>query len=375
MTTIDELVGKVKGIFCHPRYEHLKEIWRRHEGREKNAPVPVCLDVRNSMWSRFLGYDLQALTPENVTGCVRFQLEQKLFYHRRIRDDTLIAPSIAVESYYTPAQSRNLFGARRHHIVETEGWQAEPLVVTTEDLSKVRCQAIEYDDAAAQKRHGLFIEEMDGALPVRRPGIETFNRGPMDTAVQLRGWQQLMLDFRDRPQFVHELMERITESRILYENRRAGILGLDLKNADGGLWEDDVNCDVLSPDDYACFVHPYEVRMCRLYRSVTYHSCGNLSPIAELIADLPGLRQFYFSEPWTDLGAVMRAVKGRSLIRMDMNPPTCIGVSEAVLRDRMSRLAAVGRDCALEVHMASARTGTVEQVLQWVRVAKDVFGG
>ena len=196
----------------------------------------------------------------------------------------------------------------------------------------------------------------------------------MDTAVQLRGWQQLMLDFRDRPQFVHELMERITDSRILYEKRRAEILGLDLHDTNGGLWEDDVNCDVLSPDDYARFVHPHEVRMSRLYGSVTYHSCGNLTPVAGLIADLPNLRQFYFSEPWTDLGAVMRAVKGRCLIRMDMNPPTCIGVPDAALRDRMSDFATVGRKCALEVHMASARTGTVDEVLKWVSIGKQVFG-
>jgi hypothetical protein len=374
MPTIDELIDKVKAIFTSARYGLVKDIWRRYESMRETGPIPVCMDMRNSMWGRFLGFDLQSLTEENVAGSVRFQLEQKLFYHERLRDDTLIAPEINVVSYYTPCESRSLFGARRRHIVETEGWRAEPLVVTPGDLDKVRCPRIAYNEGQARMRRDRFLAEVDGALPVRMPGIESFNRGPLDTAVQLRGWQQLMLDLRDRPGFVRDLMERITVSRIEYEERRAKILGLDLSRIEGGLWEDDVNCDVLSPEDYAEFVHPYEVRMARLYGGVTYHSCGNLTPVAGLIADLPNLRQFYFSEPWTDLETVARAVDCRSRIRVDMNPPTSIGVPESALRERMSELAEAGRGSALEVHMASARTGTVEEVLRWVRVGKEVFG-
>ena len=62
------------------------------------------------------------------------------------------------------------------------------------------------------------------------------------------------------------------------------------------------------------------------------------------------------------------------MIRIDMNPPTSIGVPEETLKTRMIAFAEEGRNCPLEIHMASARTGTVEQVVRWVRAGQAVFG-
>ena len=283
-------------------------------------------------------------------------------------------PTITTSSYYIPPLSHTLFGARRHNIVETEGWSVESIVKTEADLAKVRCPEIRYDAKASGERTQRFREAVDDELPVKPPGVGSFNRGSMDTAVELRGWQQLMFDLHDRPHFVHDLMERITQSRIQYEQKRADVMGFDLKQTAGGLWEDDVNCDVLAPESYEEFVHPYERRVAELYDSVTYHSCGNLTPIASLVADLPNLKKIYFSEPWTDLKTVRDAAAGHKMIRIDMNPPTAIGVPEETLKTRMIAFAEEGRNCPLEIHMASARTGTVEQVVRWVRAGQAVFG-
>ena len=38
-------------------------------------------------------------------------------------------------------------------------------------------------------------------------------RGPLDLAIQLRGYEALMVDISERPAFVHDLLRFITEQR------------------------------------------------------------------------------------------------------------------------------------------------------------------
>ena len=370
---LSDLVQKVKGICADPRYTALAELWKRHDRLELVDRIPVCLEVRDSMWGRFLGYDLQALTADKIPDLVRFQLEQKIYRHETIRDDTPVLPALSTGAYHVLVESRTAFGARRMSIPETEGWRVEPLVRTEADLPSVRTPELSWDSESARRRAELFRDAVHGELPVRAPRPGAMTRGPLDTAVELRGWTDLMLDLHDRPGFVHALMRRITDARIGYERRRAELLGVDLAATEGGLWEDDVNCDVLSPRAYEEFVFPYECEMARLYGSVTYHSCGKLTPVLDLVVRIPGLRMLYFSEPWTDLAAAHAAARNRAIIRVDMNPATRIGVPREELAPVLRRIAAVGRTCVLEIHMASARTGSPEQVLEWVRATTELL--
>jgi hypothetical protein len=371
---IGRLVGRVKEICSDPRYVELGELWGRHERLEIVERIPVCLEVRDSMWGRFLGYDLQALTADRIRDLVRFELEQKIYRHEVIRDDTVVSRELRTGAYHVALTSRTMFGARRTSIPDTEGWRVEPIVRTEADLASLRPPEIRWDPEASRRRAEEFLDAVHGDLPVQAPRPGAMTRGPLDLAVELRGWEQLMLDFHDRPGFVHDLMRAITDARIGYEKERARLLGIDLGTSEGGLWEDDVNCDVLSPRAYEEFVFPYECEMARLYGRVTFHSCGKLTPVLDLVVRIPGLHRLYFSEPWTDLAAAHAAARNRMAIRVDMNPATRIGVPRHELLPVLDRMAAVGRGCVLQVHMASARTGTPEQVLQWVRIATEVLG-
>ena len=313
MENLKDLVNRVKDLVSHPRYSALADLWRRHNALGIVERIPFCMDMRDSMWGRFLHRDLRDLTADNIEGLIRFQLEQKIFYHDRIADDTIIGATLHTNPFAVPEISRNIFGATRTNIPDTEGWSVEVLVKDPADLESLPQPRVEFDPAAAQERADRFSDLLDGELPVSVPRVGGFTRGPMDTAVQLRGWENLMFDFIDRPAFVHDLMEYITTYRIGYETRRAELLGLDLASAAGGLWEDDVNCDVLSPGQYEEFVFPYEKRMAALFGEVTYHSCGNLTPVLPLIGSIPQMKKLYFSEPWTDFRAAKAVAENRQI--------------------------------------------------------------
>lgn len=373
MDSLKDLAKKAKEIVNHPRNQNLKEMWQRHDKLQIVEQIPFCMDMRDSMWGRFLGYDLNELTPEKIPELIRFQLEQKVFYHDRICDDTIIHPHLHTSSYAVPTVSLTMFGAKRTNIPRTEGWSVEPIINTEADLKKLENLRIPHDPSSARSRADRYSDLIDGELPISPTGISGFNRGPMDTAVQLRGWQSLMFDMIDRPAFVHDLMEAITRCRLDYETRRAEMLNIDLKKSGGGLWEDDVNCDVLSPELYEEFIFPYEKRMADQYQTVTYHSCGNLTPVLPLIDSLPNLHKLYFSEPWTDFESARMVVDNRKIIRVDLNPPTNIGASAETVGESLAGFAANAKCAVAEFHMASARTGSVDEVLAWIELGKKTM--
>ena len=56
-----------------------------------------------------------------------------------------------------------------------------------------------------------------------------------------------------------------------------------------------------------------------------------------------------------------------------MNPPTSIGAPDGAVIEKLRWYADAGRETLLQVHMASARTGSVEEVLHWVDLGKKEF--
>ncbi len=374
MSNLKSLVQRVKEICADPRYDELRDLWQRHNSMELVERVPFCMDIRHTMLADFMGYDVQSLTPDKIEDIIRFQLDCKIFSHEHIHDDRVPGPHIGIGAYHVPTEGTTMFGARRTSIPASEGWHVEPVIKETSDLDDLKYPEPHYDPEAHEKRAAMFRDILDDELPIPPPGIGNFGRGPMDTAVELRGWEQLMYDFIERPDFVHDMMRKITDIRKHYEDKRAELMGIELSSTWGGLWEDDVNCQVLSPALYEEFIWPYECEMASVYKSVTYHSCGKLTPVLHLIDQIPNLTMLYYSEPWTDLAEAHRITQNKRIIRIDMNPPTCIGnVAESDLRAHLQTFAETGKDCIWESHMASARTGTYDDVMQYVKVGKEVF--
>jgi hypothetical protein len=63
------------------------------------------------------------------------------------------------------------------------------------------------------------VELTGGLLPIKFHSDE-LHYGPIEWAVRLRGMDNLLYDVIDRPQFVHRLMDFITEGMVRYHRAR-----------------------------------------------------------------------------------------------------------------------------------------------------------
>ena len=105
--------------------------------------------------------------------------------------------------------------------------------------------------------------------------------GPLNSAGQIRGVETLMMDFFDRPEFVHDLLQFTTEMGIRY--------GKALLDAGAhGIFIGEAMCSpaFISPAFYRQFVLSHEKRLIEVLlrygaESTILHICADTTPIME----------------------------------------------------------------------------------------------
>jgi MtaA/CmuA family methyltransferase len=113
--------------------------------------------------------------------------------------------------------------------------------------------------------------------------IEAWTEGPIAEAADLRGINQLMLDFYDDPSFVRDLFEFVLELELRFARAEVAA-GADLMAVG------DAAASLVGPQIYREFVWPYEKRLIDGLHGmgvpVRLHICGNIKAILPEIGAL-----------------------------------------------------------------------------------------
>lgn len=157
---------------------------------------------------------------------------------------------------------------------------------------------------------GTFREKAGGEVPVMG-----WVEGALAEAADLRGVLNLLTDLYDRPEWLVELLEKVTEVEIAFARAQvaagADIIGLG-----------DAVASQLSPQMYRRFALPYEQRIFQAVREVggtpRLHICGNtnhiLSDIAESGAEIIDI-------DWmVDIDRAAQAFEGRAALCGNFDP-------------------------------------------------------
>jgi len=154
----------------------------------------------------------------------------------------------------------------------------------------------------------------------------TDSQGPLTTANQLVGYDKLIYMMNDHPSAVHELMDKITTTQIMWYKRQKEVLGLGMAESFGdqqvytgahaGVWFSDDDAPLMSPEIYREFVVPYNSRMLREFGGGILHFCGNATHQVENLLATDGLLGInnYNLHNIKALGELQDKVRGRLVI-------------------------------------------------------------
>jgi hypothetical protein len=133
-------------------------------------------------------------------------------------------------------------------------------------------------------------------LPV---GITDF-QGPLTTANQLMGYDKLIYLMYDRPDVMHELMDKVTETLIMWVKKQKEVIGEPLTECIGdqqvytgkhaGVWFSDDDAVLMSVKPYREFVVPYNSRILQAFGGGCVHYCGNATHHADNFLATKGLK-------------------------------------------------------------------------------------
>lgn len=276
---------------------------RRNQAR-LDPPTPrITAYLENIGWTQLFGYDMNDYYGGPRLNC-ELQLRQKLYAFEHFDDDTPITADLSASTgWYFDMTVMGLDVAHEPCGV--------PLIQDDHPLTRS-------PDLALLPRHNFHVsgemprvfalyeslqELTAGRMNVVFPRWE---RGPLDLAIQLRGYEALMADVVERPQFVHDLFRYLCEERMRWWDAYCEEFGVADRAA--GIADDWINAPFISPGFFEEFCLPRYLELEQFHGRITrVHSCGNKVPFFPLLRRLETLDIFEVNH-WTDLAATCREV-------------------------------------------------------------------
>ena len=330
---------------------------------------PIC-------WVKLFGCDMKRFYTDALYHAEQV-IKYKLWRFRNIPDDAppdaSLNASFGYYNEYTVCGMDVKFNDDGVPLIET----GHPLT-RTPDLSLL--EPVDFYESGCMPRLLKWYKELeditDNRLAVR---MAAWWRGPLDLAVQLRSYENLMSDATENPGFLHGLMHWLTEQRMAWFTAYNKHFGLP--NAPMGIGDDWINIPFISPGFFEEFVLPYYRILENFHGGISgVHSCGNQLLIQPFLMSLPTIRGLEVS-PWTNLELTLKQVPEDYFLVISSHPNDILYSGPEAIREKLSRVRALceGRKYALVTSGLTPKPGPfcetefLTKIHIWLDVAKDIF--
>jgi hypothetical protein len=207
-------------------------------------------------------------------------------------------------------------------------------------------------------------------------------RGGLDLAIQLRGYENFVLDTIERPQFIHDLMKWLTEQRIRWHQGFYRHFGYNLDGKAGigptSIGDDWINVPFVSPEIFRDFILPCYLEIEEFHKAVTWvHSCGNQVPVQKYLLEiksLPGLE----IGPWSDMKqSLLNIPKDKSLV-IGLRPTDVLEASPGQMENHLRKITDACRGRMYDIGtsglspLSSDIDDFIERIRTWNSVVKKV---
>jgi uroporphyrinogen-III decarboxylase len=320
---IQDLLDTVEELHNHPRNQANNKKWEplglrtRDKWRGVPKPVqstsetPIVVNLEQSLLSDIFHYSVRDYFTDPQIY-LEYYLKAQIFRFEQIQDDVPIL--LHVPAFRNIVFESALFGSPAIYADDRDPWIAREPVIT--DLTRVDELPIPDFETApgmplARQAYEFILEQVEGR-PFSVSFVEWI-RGPLGVAMYLYGMQEFLIALGENPSGAQKLLERVTDSRLEWERRRALYLG-EQNPLTAAIFNDEVNTPTLSPRQYQTIVLPFEQQIREVHHGIHYfHSCGNTTKMLPHIATLkPTL---FHVGPWTDaqLSAQAMSPQGSAL--------------------------------------------------------------
>ncbi len=381
------------------------ELHRKVNDREMERPVVL---IDELPWGELACDELKLVCEDPLCRQLENQFRQTLYKAKYMRADMVVPPYVGVgkiahstgnglviaESTIKGSDEQSIMAHAYHDILATEA-----------DLEKIQMPEITYDEAATMAKYERVCDLVGDVIPVQLKGRAYFGVVTWDNVARYRGVTNLLIDLADRPEFLHELVRKLTdvEKCQLDQLEDLGLLDADpydlhctaartkdLPSSEykGGaptrkdIWGRGaaqifahVSKDMHEEFDIAYMKET--VGTCGL---VYYGCCEPLDKKIDIVEQIPHVRKISIT-PWADVDHAAEIMGNRYVMAIKPNP-AAVAVSKLnveELRKEISRiLSAVERhgcSCDIVLKDISTCNNRPENLFAWEQTVMEMVCG
>jgi len=399
---VRELARKVAEIAALPIHQETIALWKANNAK---TPIRPMVMIDQIPWHEM---DVDGeLEPRCVDPFLRtreIELRRSIYRWKHMPVDFVVEPFIriptTVHSTGFGIECREITSAldEKNDIV---GHAYTDQLQTDADIEKIHAPELTLDETATDLDASRAHEIFDGILEVRVEGnIPVYSM--WDTLVMWRNPEAIFFDLVDRPEFLHNLAQRLTDASLamLDSMEKQGLLGrpqswihctgafTDELPAPGfnpekprakDLWTYGMSqiFSTVSPEMHEEFEHPYLAPWFERFGLVYYGCCEPLDQKIPMIRRLPNIRKISMS-PWVDVEHGAEAI-GRDYVFSRKPSPAFLAVDNwdiaAVARDlRATRDACRRHGCPLELMLKDISTLRYDpkRLWEWAALASKI---
>ena len=256
--------------------------------------------------------------------------------------------------------------------------QTDHPLTRTPDLSLLR--PVEFKTSGWIDRMLRWHEQLSvlAAGRVHVPFAMVWWRGCLDLAVALRGYENLVADMVERPQFVHGLLKWLVEQRCRWYEGYYRHFGL--KPSIAYVADDWINVPFITPAMFADFVLPRYLEIEKFHGAIGgVHSCGNQAPVQKYLLEIKSLPGLEVS-PWTDLETTLANVPPAKNLVVALHPNDVLIAGRREMENKLTFI----RDRCLGRNYTVATSGLTplsddhrryeDSIRMWIEVGNQVLG-
>lgn len=404
VTIIRELAARTAEIAALPVQERKRSLWRKLNARRPERPMVMIDQVCWNEMGPNGELELQCTDPE----CRGYEghFRRLLYQWDNFPVDMVVEPFLPVAK----AVHNTGFGVGvREETAVTDptnavlGHMFQNQFETDEDLEKIQLPRVSHDPAETARRLEVAHELVGGLLEVRASGADPY-LSLWDPISTWMGVQNALFALIDRPEYMHELVRRVTEGYLtmLDQLEEQGLLcqpqslihctgaytnelpapGYDPERPrTKDLWMFGLAqmFSTVSPATFQEFEVDYASRICERFGLVYYGCCDPLDGKMDEVRMIPNVRKVSMS-PWVDEERGATEI-GNEYVYSRKPSPAIFSTGhfspDAVRADlTATREACERHGCPLEYILKDISTVRYEpqRLFEWARVAMEVAG-
>jgi len=403
--TLRELSEQVAEIAALPVQQDTISLWKALNGLKPVRPMAM---IDQIPWHEMeVGEELTLRAEDGFCRGIETTLRRTLYSWRHMRADMVVEPIVEIpkvirgEGFGLQIVERTAVTDPRNDVV---GHAYIDQLRTEADLPKIREPEILLDEKATAEAEEKAQEILGGALTVRMQGrFPVF--APWDIIAQWRSPESALFDLVDRPEFMHQIVSRLTEVHLslLDQLEEQGLLGYGQRTIHcTGAYTDELPApgsdpkqarprdlwtygmaqvfSSVSPAMHKEFWLDYAVRWFSRFGLGYYGCCEPLDEKVDIIRNVPHVRKISMS-PWVDVEKGAARIGRDFVFSRKPSPAFLAGGAwepdrvERDLRDTLERCARHG--CPVELILKDISTVRYQpqRLWEWADVAMRVVGG